>query len=262
MISPFVLSASRGWVGSSSSPPAWSPADVSASWWIDAPAAFAGGRLWTTSAKATLVAAPGDPVGAWVQEGSLAPDMAQGTSGARGYLSTVTSGASAVGFDNIDDRLASAQTFAAGAKSIGLRFQYHTVLGSSEIDVPLTLGATPSQFRLAIGGPTATFPGIQWIFDVAGSSTAFTKFAWTPDTSEHTLLIVYNGGAIGSSASYRAWLDGVEKTLSGGSSSLASGTSSVGAISVGSAAAAIKIVRGFLAPSDLASAQADVHTWL
>lgn len=258
MMTPGAVSVSRG--GGTSA--IWTPASASASWWIDAPAAFAGGRLWTTSGKTALVASPGDPVGAWVQEGGLAPDLAQGTTGARGYLTTVTSGASAVGFDNIDDRLTSAQTFSAGAKTVGLRFQYHTTLGASELDVPLTLGATPSQFRLAIGGASATFPGVQWIFDVAGSSTAFTKFAWTPDTSEHTLLIVYNGGSIGSSASYRAWLDGVEKTLSGGSSSLASGTSSVGAISIGSAAAAIKIARAFLAPSDLASVQSDVHTWL
>lgn len=257
--SPCPLCITRGGLGGVAS--SWSPASVSASWWIDAPAAFAGGRLWTTSAKATL-AAPSDPVGAWEQEGSLTPGMAQTVTGARGYLTTVTSGAYAVGNDNVDDRLASAQAFAAGAKSIGLRFQYHTVLGSSELDVPLTLGATPSQFRLAIGGPTATFPGVQWVCDVAGSSTAFTKFAWTPDASEHTLLICYNGGTKTDPASYRAWLDGVEKTLSGGSSSTASGTTSVGAISLGSAAAGIKVVRAFLAPSDLASVQASVHTWL
>lgn len=240
---------------------AWTPAAVGSTFVVNAPAAF-GSRLYQDVAKTSLVTTAGQLVRAWVQEDSLTPDLTQSGATAAPYFTSLSSGLAAMGGDNIDDRIASAQTFSAGAKSIGVRFQYHTVLGSSELDVPLTLGATPSQFRLAIGGPTATFPGVQFICDVAGSSTAFTRFSWTPDTAEHTLLICYNGGSIGSAASYRAWLDGVEQALSSGSSSTASGTTSVGAISVGSAAAGIKIARAFLAPSDLSSSQASVHTWL
>jgi hypothetical protein len=257
-MTPGVCSISRG-VGSAAA--AWTPASVGATFVVNAPAAF-GSRLYQDVAKTSLVTTAGQLVRAIVQEDGLTPDLTQSGATAAGYLTTTSSGLYAIGHDNIDDREASAQTFSAGAKSIGLHWQYHTVLGSSELDVPLTLGATPSQFRLAIGGPTATFPGVQFICDVAGSSTSFTKFAWTPDTNEHTLLICYNGGSIGSAASYRAWLDGVEQTLSSGSSSTASGTTSLGAISVGSAAAGIKVARAFLAPSDLSSVQAAVHTWL
>lgn len=234
----------------------WTPATASASWWVDAPVALPAGRLYTTSIKTTPAVAPGDPVGAWVQEGGLTPDLLQATGTARGALSSLSSGIAAVEFDGASDRLTSAQTFSSGAKSAAVRFQYGTILGAAELDVPLSLGASPTQFRLAMGGGSSTFPGIQWIFDVGAGSTAFRRVAWTPDTAEHTLLICYSG------SSHRAWLDGVEQAVVAGNSSVASGTTSVGGISVGSALAAIKIARGFLAPSDLSASQAQVHTWL
>lgn len=238
-----------------SAPVLWSPGDHSPLFWHDVPLSFAAPRLYQDTGKTSAVTTLGQSCLTAVQDGGLTPDLVQATGSNAPVLAQI-GGAYALSYDGAADRLSSAQTFSAGAKTVGLLFQYSTVLGASELDVPLSLGASPTQFRLAMGGPSSTFPGIQWVCDVGAGSTAFRRVVWTPDTAQHTLLVCYDG------SSHRAWLDGVEQSVVAGSSSVASGTTSLGAISVGSAAAAVKIGRTFLCPSNLSADATAIQSYL
>ena len=260
-MTPGVCSISRG-VGSAAA--AWTPASATALFWIDADKAFSGGRLYQDSGKTSLVTTALQAVGAWVQEGAITPDLLQSGALTKGYFTSLSSGALGVGFDGVDDRLASAQTFSAGAKTLAFRFQYATAPGATELDTPLTLGAMTNQLRLFLSGSShGTYPRLSWAFDLTGASTLFLgSNGLTVDTNEHTVIIAYNGGSVTSAASYRVWVDGVEGTVTTRGSTTASGTTAIGAGSAGAAPAAIKYARIALLQGDQSAIVSSILTWL
>lgn len=242
---------------------AWTPAAVGATFVVNAPAAF-GSRLFQDSGKTSLVTTALQAVGAWVQEGAITPDLLQSGALAKGYFTSLSSGALGVGFDGVDDRLASAQTFSAGAKTLAFRFQYATAPGATELDTPLSLGDATCQVRIFLAGAShATYPRLSWAFDLTGASALFMgSNDLTPNTSEHTVIIAYNGGTRTDPASYRVWVDGVEGTVTTRGSTTASGTTSIGAGSAGAAPAAIKFARIALLSGDQSAIVSSILTWL
>lgn len=257
-----ILSVS-GYPGSGAAP-SWTPASATALFWIDADKAFSGGRLFQDSGKTSLVTTALQAVGAWVQEGAITPDLLQSGALTKGYFTSLSSGALGVGFDGVDDRLASAQTFSAGAKTLAFRFQYATALGVTELDTPLSLGDATGQVRIFLAGAShATYPRLSWAFDLTGASALFMgSNDLTLNTSEHTVIIAYNGGTRTDPASYRVWVDGVEGTVTTRGSTTASGTTSIGAGSAGAAPAAIKYARIALLQGDQSAIVSSILTWL
>ena len=262
MMHPLILSASRGFSGGAAAA-AWTPASATPLFWADAAAAFGSG-LFQDSGKTSLVTTALQAVGAWVQEGAITPDLLQSGALTKGYFTSLSSGALAVGFDGVDDRLASAQTFTAGAKTLAFRFQYSTALGATELDTPLSLGDATGQVRILLAGAShATYPRLSWAFDLTGASALFLgSNDLTVNTSEHTVVIAYNGGTRTDPASYRVWVDGVEGTVTTRGSTTAFGTTSLGAGSTGAAPATIKYARIALLQGDQSAIVSSILTWL
>ena len=245
---------------------AWTPADATPLFWIDVPVARAAGRLFTTSAKTTAATALSDPVGAIVQEGSLGNDLTQATTSRRYYLDQMADGQWAVAGDNVDDALTNSSiAFATGAKTIGLRCEYHTALGASELDTLLFVGGASATTRINVGSSGYTSPGIFFACDEASGTASIRYPSFIPTLgTAFTLVLAYNGGAINLKASYRLFLDGVEVTLPAVSSPTIAGAAvnTILCRDVANAPAGAKMSKVFVLSGDQSALIAEMQAYL
>lgn len=256
-----------GFSGGGGGAAAWTPAEDGALFWIDIPAARAGGRLFTTSAKATAAVAVADPVGAIVQEGSLGSDLIQATSSRRYYLTTLTDGQYALGSDGIDDACTSNTVSPPlGAKTVGFRVEYFASLGSTESDVLLNVGSASASFRVYMIGTGSANKGISFCADIGGTAKIFRRYSGLTVTSgvPFTIIIAYNGGAIDSTSSYKLFVDGVEVTIdaTGGSTSTGAAIATLLCYTVASAPATAKMSKLFMVTGDQSSKVARIQSYL
>lgn len=216
-----------------SSPPPWVPGDAGTILYqLDAEASSV---LWQDTSGTTPATTAGDPIQRW--SASVGGNATQSTAGLIPVLA-LASGKKRVSFDGSNDRLVNAsQTFTAGAKSLAFCWRYTAAPSGSEVDMVCSLGlpGTGGVSRLVFCAGSHPSAGLNWHFDAPASSTGVVgASSVTLDTSLHALVVVYNGGTITDAASYRAWLDGSALTIAGRASSLTpSGTTSIGAMSIG-----------------------------
>lgn len=258
------LSALRRRGGAAPAP--WTPASGTPLFWVDTPAALAGGRLWQLSTLSTAVTTVADPIGAIVQEGSLGNDLIQATGSRRYYLTTLADGQYALGSDGIDDALISSTVaFSTGAKTLGCRFEYHAALGATETDVLLMMGGASAMTQIRIIGSSSASKGISLICDVAGVSKTMRRYSGftTSSGTTHTLILAYDGGAVDSAASYRLFIDGSEVTIdTTGSAVTGSATTTLLCFSVASSPLSGKMSKVFVVDGDQSTILADMIAYL
>ena len=200
---------------------AWEPTTPAApSWWH----AVEAGRIWQDTAGTVAAVNPGDPVARI--DARAGTNFSQATGSLQPYLAALGDGL-AVRSDDVDDNLGNSATFAAGAKTFACIFETFSQPSSAGNETILRLGTTPQQIAVRHSGLSAS--GAKG-FNFAVDRTSTTGVCIQPtggaallSNGIHTLVIRYTGGGTTTAAAYRAWLDGVEVSLTTGGNMAASG---------------------------------------
>lgn len=259
---PFVVVGDTS--GGGAAPPPWQPSDAGTILYqLDVEGS---GVLFQDTGGTTPATGAGDIIKRWnatVGGGNIT----QSTSGAEPQLAIV-SGKKRVRCDGVNDRLTNgSQTFAGGAKTVALCWQYTVTPGTSEVDYLALFGlpATGGITRIVQCGSSHASAGLNFNCDAPGSSTALVGIAAaTPNTTLRALVFVYNGGSITAAASYKAWLNGTAQTVVARASSLTpGGSTSVGSLSNGNNPATADFMGAIIWSGAIADADAvEACNWM
>lgn len=192
----------------------------SPSWWHEVLA----GRIWQDTGAVTPAVLANDPVARI--DAKVGTNFTQSTSTLRPYLTALGDGLG-VRTDDIDDNIGSTSTFTAGEKTFFCVFEIFSAPSTTGSETIIRLGATPQQIIVRHSGLSASSAkGFHFAVDrtsTTGVCIQPTGGAALLSNGIHTLVIRYNGGGTLLAGSYRAWLDGVEVSLTTGGNVAASG---------------------------------------
>lgn len=184
------------------------------------------GRVWQDTAGTIAATTAGHPVARI--DARAGSNFTQSGGTLQPYLTTLGDGW-AVRTDDVDDNIGVTDSFSAGAKTFACVFEIFSAPSSTGNESIVRLGATPQQIIVRHSGLSAS-SAKGWHFAVDRSSTSAVCIQPTGgpallSNGIHTLIIRYDGTGTASAAAYRAWLDGVEVSLTTGGNVAASGNS-------------------------------------
>lgn len=210
----------------------WTPDTPGAPiWWHSAEL----GRVWQDTAGTIAAVSPGDPVARI--DARYGTNFTQSSPSLQPFLTTLGSRLG-VGSDDVDDNVGHTATLAAGAKTLGAILAVNSAPSSTGAERILQLGATPAAVIVRHSGlSSSSAKGFHFGMDRTSSNAVCiqpTGGAALLSTGVHTLVIRYDGSGAASASAYRAWLDGVEVSLTTGGNVAASGNTRWLATSVAS----------------------------
>lgn len=213
-----------------SAAPAWDPTTPgNPIWWHSVEL----GEIWQDTGAVTPAATPGDVIGR--VDARYGTNFTQSNATLKPYLATLGSRYGARS-DNIDDNIGSTATLTTGAKTLALIFEIFSAPSSTGNEQILQLGATPCAVIVRHSGLTASgAKGFYFGFDRTSTNAVCIQDSAGPallSNGIHTLVARYDGVSNIASTSYRAWVDGVEVTLTTGGNLAASGNTRALATSV------------------------------
>jgi len=184
------------------------------------------GRIWQDTAGTISATAPGQPVARIDARNGTNFTQSGGT--LQPYLAVLGDGFG-VRTDDVDDNIGVTESFSAGAKTFACIFEIFSAPSTTGNETILRVGVTPQQVIVRHSGLTASgAKGFHFAVDrssTTGVCIQPTGGAALLSNGIHTLVLRYDGTGTASAAAYRAWLDGVEVSLTTGGNVAASGNS-------------------------------------